>query len=264
MGTFDRLDAKGLHLLALGVGNAFTRRFFPSSLLLVAGRRAVLVDCPAPLRRILGDAGRTHGLDIDIADIGHVVLTHLHGDHCNGIEEFGFYAFHELGGRRAHLYLLPEVAGPLWENRLSASMGNVMKPAEARAAEKALETYFQVHTWEQGAAHRLAGGGPAIEFRIRRTRHSLPCLAFRATFEGRTLGYSADTAHDPELIDFLAPADLIIHETGPGGNHTPLEELARLPEALRRKMRLIHAPDDYHDRDDLPIELLKQGEMVRV
>ena len=37
---------------------------------------------------------------------------------------------------------------------------------------------------------------------------------------GRTFGYSCDTAFDPGLIEFLAPADLILHETNLGPAHT--------------------------------------------
>jgi ribonuclease BN (tRNA processing enzyme) len=83
----------------------------------------------------------------------------------------------------------------------------------------------------------------------------------RITAAGRMLGFSADTAYDPSLIDWLARADLIIHEatTMPhAGLHTPYETLAALPESLRSKMRLTHLPDDF-DRDSSVIEPLRQG-----
>ena len=46
----------------------------------------------------------------------------------------------------------------------------------------------------------------------RRTIHSVPTFAFRITAGDRVLGYSADTAYDPTLIEWLADADLIVHE----------------------------------------------------
>jgi ribonuclease BN (tRNA processing enzyme) len=78
---------------------------------------------------------------------------------------------------------------------------------------------------------------------------------------GRTLGYSADTAFDPELIAFLEPADLIIHETNFGPAHTPYSALAALPAELRAKMRLIHYADGF-DTEASNIVALREGEVL--
>jgi len=72
-----------------------------------------------------------------------------------------------------------------------------------------------------------------------------------------TLGYSADTSFDPSLIEWLSDADLIIHETNVA-THTPYARLAALPAPLRKKMRLIHYPDDF-DPASSCIECLEQG-----
>lgn len=76
------------------------------------------------------------------------------------------------------------------------------------------------------------------------------------------LAYSADTAFDPELIEWMGEAELLIHETN-FGVHTPLHLLAALPEALRARMRLIHYPDML-DPDTAPITCLRQGEAVEI
>ena len=101
------------------------------------------------------------------------------------------------------------------------------------------------------------GSGP-FTLNCRKTIHNIPTFAFKIQAAGRLLGYSADTAHDPELIRWLAAADLVIHETGPAGLHTPYEKLAALPPELRAKMRLIHYPDDF-DLKNSQIEPLQQG-----
>ena len=77
------------------------------------------------------------------------------------------------------------------------------------------------------------------------------------------LGYSSDTAFDPGLIDFLSSADRIVHETDFGPGHTPYEKLAELPGLLRRRMRLIHFPDEF-DPPSSAIAPLDEGERLAV
>lgn len=72
---------------------------------------------------------------------------------------------------------------------------------------------------------------------------------------------SSDTAYDPELIAFLQPADLIIHETNFGPAHTPYADLAALPVELRAKMRLIHYPDNF-DIEASNITVLREGDVL--
>jgi ribonuclease BN (tRNA processing enzyme) len=93
--------------------------------------------------------------------------------------------------------------------------------------------------------------------------HHVPTSALFIEAAGRTLGYSADTAFDPELIAFLEPADLVIHETNLGPAHTPYAALAQLPAELRAKMRLIHYMDGF-DCAASSITCLCEGEVLRV
>ncbi len=88
----------------------------------------------------------------------------------------------------------------------------------------------------------------------------------RITVAGRVLGFSADTAYDPGLIDWLCSAHLIVHEAtsmAHSGVHTPYEKLSALPEALRSRMRLTHLPDDF-DAASSVIEPLRQGQVYEV
>jgi len=74
---------------------------------------------------------------------------------------------------------------------------------------------------------------------------------------GRCLGHSADTGFDEGLLDWLARADLLVHETN-HPPHTPYERLASLPAELRARMRLTHYPDEF-DLAASAIEPLRQG-----
>jgi hypothetical protein len=108
-----------------------------------------------------------------------------------------------------------------------------------------------------GATHL----GP-LRLEWRRTIHHIPTSALRLTGRGRTLGYSADTAFDPALVDWLAESDLFFHETNLGV-HTPLAKLVGLPESVRERMRLIHYPD-FHDVDSSPIVCAREGDRYEV
>lgn len=243
----------GMTVLPLGVGGAFTARYFHSSMLVSCGGATILIDAPSPLHRILAEAGHSAGMDLSIDRIDAIILTHLHGDHCNGLEEIGLWRRHVSGAPPPRLFALPEVAAVLWEHRLVAAMG---RPGSTDRDAPRLADFFDLHPVEPGHSVEVTPGGPTLE--VRRTCHFVPCCGFRLTGGGASLGYSGDTVFDQGLIDFLASCDLVVHESGSGEGHTPIANLLAQPAELRRRMRLIHYPDDF-DASTSPIALLRQG-----
>ena len=134
--------------------------------------------------------------------------------------------------------------------------------AEGATTRKRLDDYVDLIALD--CAKPVEFGPFAIE--CRPTMHSIPTTAFRIKAAGRTFAFSADSAHDPALIDWLAPADLIVHEAttlDQSPVHTPYARLAVLPEGLRAKMRLSHLPDDF-DAAASVIETLIEGRCYRV
>jgi ribonuclease BN (tRNA processing enzyme) len=245
-------------VLALGVGDAFSARYYSSCLALHAEGTWLLIDCPHPIRKVLREASAAAGISLDLRDFHSLVLTHLHADHCSGVEGYAYYFYFALK-QRARLITHVDVAARLWEGHLAGGMEWFMSTdLSAPLERRTLGDYFDMTTMtEQGAVQ----AGP---FRIecRKTLHSVPTTALRIQAAGRTLGYSCDTAYDPSLIDWLAPSDRIIHETNLG-IHTPYEKLAALPESLRQKMLLIHYPDDFA-LEGRAIEPLQQGRIYDV
>jgi ribonuclease BN (tRNA processing enzyme) len=217
----------------------------------------LLVDCPHPIRKILRESGAAAGVPLDVDQFTAVALTHLHADHASGLEGFGYYSHFALR-RRARLAIHPRVAGRLWDGHLAAGMEQLMPQAGAVPHPMRLEDYFEVAPLD--ATRPVAVGPFAIE--CRPTIHHIPTTALRIQAGGRRLGISADTAFDPDLIAWLAEADLVIHETNLGV-HTPYERLAALPADLRRKMRLIHYPDAF-DTASSAIEALQQGRRYEI
>lgn len=243
-------------VIALGVGDTFSEVHHPTSLLLIAEGFHLAIDCPDMYRRVLRDASLRGAGPLSITDIDDVLLTHVHGDHMNGLEGFGFFK-HFAEHKQVRLHTTPEVREGLWERRLESSMGRLWNGEGFTTME--FDDYFDAHLLGWEGVNRV---GPC-EVELRRTKHHVPTCALRVRCGNRTLGYSCDTAFDPELIDWLSGADLIIHETNLGPAHTLASDLANLPEPLRQKMRLVHYPD-FLDLNAVPIAALREGEVLAV
>lgn len=242
----------GLRFIPLGVGDAFSALHYSSCVAVESGGRWLLVDCPHPIRKILREGSAPSGAGLDVGSFDAVVVTHLHADHCSGLEGLGFYAQYVLG-RRVKLLAHPAVAAGLWEGRLAGGMSAVSGPPAWSPRRRALSDYFDVEPLEEERRVRL---GP-FELECRRTRHPVPTTALRIHAGGRSLGLSSDTDFDPQLVRWLAAADLFLHETG-SSIHTPYEALAALPPDVRGKARLIHFPDEF-DPAGRAVEALVEG-----
>lgn len=243
-------------VVVLGVGDTFSERHCTSALLLSYDGFHLAVDCPDRYRAVLRVAGDRAGRALPLAAIEHVLLTHVHGDHMNGLEGVAFYK-RFAAGTRLNLLATPEVRAVLWEQRLRAAMETLWDGAAMHTMS--FDDYFAYAPLAWEGETRV---GP-FRIRTRRTRHHVPTCALRVECGGRTFGYSSDTSFDPGLIDFLAPADLIVHETNLGPAHTAYAQLAALPEGTRRKLRLIHYPDDF-ETESSAIPLLAEGDVLRV
>ena len=238
-----------MRLLCLGVGDAFSARWYSTCVAVEHGGTWLLIDCPHPIRKILREGSAVLARALDLANIDAVVLTHRHGDHASGLEGAAFYNQLALR-RRTVLVTHPLVMADLWDRYLAATL--------SASGQKSQADYFD---------HRPLSEDGALEFgpfriECRRTVHAIPTFALRITAGGRTLGLSSDTAYDPSLIDWLAEADLIVHETNVDP-HTPYEKLAALPPAIRSRMRLYHYPDNFDAATSL-IEPLEPGRLYDV
>jgi ribonuclease BN (tRNA processing enzyme) len=225
-------------IIVLGVGDTFSERHHSTALLLCCDGFRLAIDCPDQYRGVLKDAAQRSGRTLSLSDIDHVLITHVHGDHMNGLEGVAFYK-RFVDRKRLGLVTSPDVRGNIWDERLRLSMGTLFDGQKHESL--GFDDYFELTPLSWTAAIQV---GP-FRIRARRTVHHVPTSALFIEAAGRKLGFSSDTAFDPELIAFLAPADLVIHETNFGPAHTPYTALAALPSALRARMRLIHYPDSF-------------------
>lgn len=239
----------------VGVGDAFTARYYNACLLVEADGTRLLIDAPPALARALRDLGDRGGPTIGLDDIDHVLITHLHGDHCGGLEQLLFWR-RFVTQRRCTVHAIPEVLANLWDGRLRGGMDSLTDATGARQSLR-LEDYADVQALVGPSA--MIG---ALRVERRPTIHHIPTSALRITGAGRTFGYSGDTAFDASLIDWLSESDLFFHETNMGV-HTPLARLVELPPTVRERMRLIHYPD-FHDVDSSPIPCAREGDRFEV
>jgi hypothetical protein len=89
----------------------------------------------------------------------------------------------------------------------------------------------------------------------------IPTFGLRLRDGHSSIGWSSDTGFEQAHVDWLAGCGIIVHETSPPPFHTPVSDLLAQPEHVRRKIRLIHAPDDF-DATSCPLPLLREGDVV--
>jgi ribonuclease BN (tRNA processing enzyme) len=248
-----------MRVLIVGIGDAFTRLHFGSSALVAAPQGLVLIDCPDLIHRALHDATRLAGWNVDAASIDDILLTHLHGDHCNGLESFGFYRriARQSNSKsvRPRLHVSAPVAQRLWE-RLAPAMH---PPLGRDDRPSVLEDYFDVRVLSPEQPCAVAG----LSVRCRFTKHPVPTMGFLLKDNRATFGWSGDTPFERAHVDWLSQADLFVHESNVGPAHTPIESLNNLPEAIQRKIRLIHLPDDF-PRNATGLSMLREGQVLEL
>jgi len=246
-----------LSFLMLGIGDFFTKYYYHTGFIIFLEDRPILVDCQDPLPKALYEASLKSKVKIGLDDIDHLILTHLHGDHSNGLESLGFYNYFTRN-RKPMIYTIPEVKEAIWENKLKASMHPRTNDDFEKVGEMKLEDFFRIRLLSPERTHSILG----MKIKIRYTRHFVPCFGFKVFYKGRSLGYSCDTCFDPEHIRFLGECDTILHETNNGG-HTEYRKLLTVPGEIRRKMLLVHISDSF-DIKKSRIPVAEEGRMYSV
>lgn len=226
-----------MHVHVLGTGDAFSTKRFTTSFLVEADGFTLGIDCGDAHLRALDRIRFPDGTGIKPGDVDAYLITHLHGDHCNGLEATAFHS-HFVTGRRLPLALESSLWQPLWEKRLAVAMGTLWDGSAYMT--KTAEDYFDPILLDATVPNAL---GP-FTVELFPGRHHIPVWGMRIVHKGVILGYSCDTAFNRGMLDFLEPASLVFHETGRGAAHTPLEALQDLPADFRDRLRIVHYGDN--------------------
>jgi ribonuclease BN (tRNA processing enzyme) len=257
-----------LEVLPLGVGDAFSSTDYYTSMIVFGGRTLCQVDCPDPIHKVLAERASCFMQEpITARHIDHVLLTHIHGDHCGGLESLLFYRKFVLDAPPLTIHTIAEIAEVLWSEKLAISMARTYMPENGIDQTFTAEDYFRVRVVRPGTPFVIGD----LRFEIRRTVHPVPTFGFVVRLDDappppapvRMFGYSCDTVFDRNHVAFLSKADLIFHECGHKGIHTGYDELLTLDPEVRKKIHILHLSDDF-DRAHSGFPLVKPGELYRV
>lgn len=242
-----------MDVLLTGIGDAFSNRSYGSSALVHGPEGWIAIDCPGAVLRAWREAGERSGCMVDPFDVQDIILTHLHGDHCAGLETIGFLHRYKtpsgVPAPRPRLHAIPAVLERVWE-RLAPAM-------DGRGST--MDTYFELCELSVNGVVDIAG----CKVQCRPTRHSVPTAGLLLAADGASLGWSSDSEFDLDHVDWLSSADCIVHECGEGPKHTTFSELASLPKELRSRIRVLHRPDDAPRVEGDP-PLLAEGEFIQL
>jgi ribonuclease BN (tRNA processing enzyme) len=251
-----------LTLQVLGAGSAFSRHFGTTcSVLTLPNGQRWLIDCGRQAPEQLAHAGlRWH-------DISGQIITHVHGDHVFGLEEFAFVRYYRAakglsavmkGGPRPYLVAHSAVLSELWE-MLGPSL-RYRSDASGGPVSGSLSDYFQVlepagvepprsQPWNHAESFRVG----AFSLLMRETRHvhGKPSTSIEFALPGeqaRVAWWSGDSVVDAELLGRLASrTSIFFHDCTfaefPGQVHGLFSDFEKLTPALREKVVLMHHDD---------------------
>jgi len=225
--------------------------------------KKLLIDCGGDIRFSLAQ------LDMGVADIDAVYISHLHADHIGGMEWLGFNTFFNPNLSKPKLYCMETLMEPLWgalAPGLSSIQGQMMH----------ITGYFDCISipendsfdWEGinfipvQTVHVMSGYTIKYSYGLLIQEHSTEtkkeeepydCLGngcinsyriVEVPIEKPIVFFTSDTQFCPNQIkDFYNRADIIFHDCEIGfksGVHAHYDELITLKEDIKNKMWLYH------------------------
>lgn len=246
-GRMDRVE-----LRFIGSGDAFgSGGRFQTCLHLSGAGEPVLIDCGASSLVALKRAG------VEPAEIGWVLLTHLHGDH------FGGLPFLILDGQFSRRTRPLVVAGPPGvRQRVEAAM-EVLFPGSTRVTRRFTTEFVEL---PEGAASP-AGPARVTAFGVEHASGA-PSYALRVEYGGKVITYSGDSEWTERLVEAARGADLFVCEAYVFDRkiryHLDYRTLREhLPRIGCRRLILTHmGPDMLSRLGDVDVEHAEDGQRV--
>lgn len=237
----------------IGTGGAFTKTQCHTSILIEINEKKYLLDCGHKVPQTL------HEMDIKMGDIDGIIISHIHGDHTGGLEEFGFMGLYVLN-KKFDLYIADNLIKELWDKTLAGGMEQLSE------GEGTLETFFNVYPFND-LEEFFIEDLKILPIKTIHVNSEKPSYSF--VIDNRVF-FSADMKFNPTLIETLNTEGIefffhdcqLFHQDG--GVHASLKELSTLPEEIRNKIYGLHYGDNFADFENdfkkSGITRVKQGD----
>jgi len=221
-------------ITALGTGSAFTTENYQSNFIVEINNKKLLIDCGTDIRHSLKTAQMTS------ADIDAIYISHLHSDHCGGMEYVALTTYFNPNKDKPALYAKPIVLQGLWE---------VLRQGLIVLNDKlaAFKDYFNIYHTQSDFEWQNT------KFELVQTTHCKNAFALMPSFglwipDVKVL-LTTDTQFDlyENRKELYEKADTIFQdcETAkfPTGVHAHYNDLKTLPPEIKAKMYLYHYQD---------------------
>ena len=219
-----------------GTGAAWSYRYGNASAVLESGGHRLLMDCGHTV------PGRLDQMGMSLQDFDAVFISHLHGDHIYGLEEWGFKNL-MIWKRKPQLIISHDLANALWTDTLAGTM------AQPCDDNNGLRDYFDVTVMHVGQPQVV---GPWT-LDIHPVRHipGVPAYGLKAGAGNSSVAFTCDSLADADPW-FYQDTDLVFHDCSfrpacPKTVHAHFEELREYPEEFRSKTYLVHYEDMVND-----------------
>ncbi|MDX1836314.1 MBL fold metallo-hydrolase [Legionella taurinensis] len=230
-----------MKLLFLGTANGLSEdagNFHSNMLLITDEGKTLLIDCGTDVRFSLAHANYA------AKDIDAIYISHLHGDHCGGLEWLGFKRKFTTDLPKPELLIHESLVDPLWQHRLEGGM------ATLKTEEASLSSYFNVRAMTDTIPFVWEG----ISLTLIKTVHMIsngvlkPSYGLLMQAKKNKILLTTDTQFNlHRLLPYYQQADLIFHDCETSaylsGVHANFVELSQLDAGIKSKMWLYHYND---------------------
>ena len=225
-----------MKLIFIGSGSAFTvgsDNYHSNMILETPNKKRLLIDCGSDARLAL------HDLNLSYEDVHSVYISHLHADHCGGLEWFAFCTKYDPKIPKPRLYIHPDLESPLWQ---FLSVG--LNPLNDDTIK--LSTYFEVFLIQDNAfkwENQTIRIFPTIHIQL--PLGLMPSFGLLMELDGKNVMLTTDAQLIYEQLKPLYEhADIIFQDceikADKSGVHAHYEDLKALDSDIKNKMWLYH------------------------
>ncbi len=224
-----------------GTGAAWSYHFGNSSAIIESEGKRLLIDCGHTV------PGRLAEMGLSLQEMDAVFISHLHGDHMYGLEEWGFRSY-LVWKQRPHLLLADTLSLGLWRNVLSGTM------APACDRHCLLSDYYDVTRLQPGQTYTVE----PFTIEIRPVIHvpKTPAYGIKVSDGKTTVAFTCDSRAEADPW-FYEETALTFHDCSftpfyPDTVHAHFEELCRYPQEWRERTYLVHYDDTIREKQTDP------------